>query len=86
MTRAYVFPRAGNPTSTMAILPEWNSRPDIVLYNWAGAIGEAVSFGTSWTPSMKVDERRRYLGELAAISAVLPSRAIWLAMILARTS
>jgi hypothetical protein len=27
----YVFPRAGRPTRTMAILPEWKSLPDIVL-------------------------------------------------------
>lgn len=29
----YVLPRAGGPTSTMAILPEWKSLPDMVLYN-----------------------------------------------------
>lgn len=26
-----VFPRAGGPTMAIAILPEWKSRPDIVL-------------------------------------------------------
>lgn len=72
----HVFPRAGGPTSTITILPEWKSRPDIVLYNCAGAIGEFFSSGRSWTPSMKVDERRRYLGEFAAISAVLPSNLL----------
>lgn len=29
------------------------------------------SSGRSWTPSINVDERLRYLGEFAAISAVL---------------
>jgi hypothetical protein len=57
----------------MAIRPEWKSRPDIVLYSWAGAIGDAFSSGTSWTPSMKVEDLLRYLGEFAAISAVLGS-------------
>ena len=28
---AYVLPRAGGPTMTMAIRPEWKSRPDMVL-------------------------------------------------------
>ena len=69
--QAYVLPRAGGPTSTITILPEWNSLPDMVLYNWAGAMREEFSSGTSWTASMKVDDLRRYLGELAAISAVL---------------
>jgi hypothetical protein len=34
----YVFPRAGRPTITIAILPEWNNLPDMVLYSWAGAM------------------------------------------------
>jgi hypothetical protein len=29
----YVLPRAGSPTKTMAMRPEWNRRPDMVLYN-----------------------------------------------------
>jgi len=53
----------------MAIRPEWNSLPDIVLYSWAGAL--SASSGTSWMPSMKVLLLRRYLGALAAMSAVL---------------
>lgn len=67
--RAYVLPRAGRPTITIAIRPEWNSLPDIVLYSWAGAL--SASSGTSWMPSMKVLLLRRYLGALAAMSAVL---------------
>ena len=29
--KPYVFPRAGNPTVEITILPEWKSRPDSVL-------------------------------------------------------
>lgn len=42
---------------TMAILPEWNSRPDMVLYSWAGAMSEPSE--TSWMASMKVELLRR---------------------------
>lgn len=55
---------------TMAILPEWNSLPDMVLYSWAGA-RLPWSSGTSCIPSMKVELFRRYRGALTAISAVL---------------
>jgi hypothetical protein len=55
---------------TIAILPEWNSRPDMVLYSWAGA-KLPWSSGTSCIPSMKVELLRRYRGALTAISAVL---------------
>lgn len=30
-TQMWVLPLAGRPTMTIAILPEWNSRPDMVL-------------------------------------------------------
>jgi len=49
---------------TMAILPEWNSLPDMVLYSWPGA--RRWSSETSWMPSMKVELLRRYRGVLAA--------------------
>lgn len=38
---------------TMAMRPEWNSLPDMVLYNWAGALS-MLSSPVSWMPSMKV--------------------------------
>lgn len=65
----YVFPRAGNPTVAIAILPEWNRRPDSVLYSCAGAI--STRWGKSWMASTKVLDFRRKRGELAATSAVL---------------
>ena len=65
----YVFPRAGSPTVTIAILPEWNRRPDSVLYSCAGAISSR--WGKSWIASIKVLDFRRNRGELAATSAVL---------------
>lgn len=55
---------------TMAILPEWKSLPDMVLYSWAGAMLPAWS-ETSWMPSMKVELLRRYRGALIASSGVL---------------
>lgn len=54
---------------TIVIRPEWKSRPDMVLYSWAGAM--SLSSDTSWILSMKVELLRRYRGALAAISAVL---------------
>lgn len=41
----------------MAILPEWKSRPDSVLYNWAGAL-TAFLTSVSCTPSMNVEDLR----------------------------
>ncbi len=58
---------------TMAILPEWNSLPDMVLYSWPGA--RRWSSETSWMPSMKVELLRRYRGVLAAMGSGL-SRAV----------
>lgn len=69
VTLTYVFPRAGKPTVAIAILPEWNRRPDSVLYSCAGAI--STRWGKSWMASTKVLDFRRKRGELAATSAVL---------------
>lgn len=53
----------------ITILPEWKSRPDSVLYSWAGA--KSAFSGKSWIASTNVDDFLRNRGELATISAVL---------------
>lgn len=73
ITEANVFPLAGNPTVMMAILPEWKSRPDSVLYSWAGA--SSTRSGRSCIASTNVLDLRRNRGDAAATSAVL--RVIW---------
>ena len=55
----------------MAILPEWNSRPDSVEYSWAGASSPMP--GLSWIASTKVLDFRLMREEVAATSAVLHS-------------
>lgn len=67
--QTYVFPLAGKPTVAIAIRPEWNRRPDSVLYSWAGASSPVA--GKSWIASTKVLDFRLNRGELAATSAVL---------------
>lgn len=68
-TGTNVFPLAGRPTVMITIRPEWKSRPDSVLYNWAGA--RSAFSGRSWIASTNVDDFRRKRGELATMSAVL---------------
>lgn len=53
----YVFPLAGNPTVIITIRPEWKSRPDSVLYSWAGA--RSAFSGRSWIASTKIEDFRR---------------------------
>lgn len=67
--QTHVLPLAGKPTVAMAIRPEWNRRPDSVLYSWAGASSPVA--GKSWIASTKVLDFRLNRGEFAATSAVL---------------